>query len=580
MNMKIQVSIILFIWTLCVHIMPAISEERLKEKDWTGQLGDGTIITIENLVDIFKKAKTRHDYDKTKIRLKTDLRKAQLQGAKLSGKNLKDLDLDEINLSGADLTGADLTKVSLRRANLQGADLNGAILTDAYLPGADLTGAILFGADMKRAYLPNSILRGANLKHADLSKANLEKADLSNTSMRGAKLRETRMAGAKLLSADLGGAKLVNTKMPGADLQGVEFYNGHYGSATIDKVDWQRANLQKVNFRHIINDLIGSNLKDANLSNSELAGAKLKGMNLRNANFMGANLSDADLSDANLQNANLERAILTEASLKGADLSGANLKGANLNGVDLSGVKLVEADLTDAHIREANLSFVYFQPKPGSLPTILHIATANNLSSMYFLESPHALVELREAFKDKGLRKQEREITYAIKHTERLILWKQKGIINKIESLFNLVMFELTCDYGMSPGRAILLLVPLLFLFAILYAYVLRWPPGNEGIWKVWSPDRVRKDLGAEEPVILHLKFFSAIVFGFYFSIISSFSIGWRELNVGNWIARIQPREYTLRASGWVRTVAGIQSLISVYLLALWVLTYFGRPFE
>jgi hypothetical protein len=35
-----------------------------------------------------------------------------------------------------------------------------------------------------------------------------------------------------------------------------------------------------------------------------------------------------------------------------------------------------------------------------------------------------------------------------------------------------------------------------------------------------------------------------------------------------------------LRATGWVRTVAGIQSLLSVYLLALWVLTYFGRPFE
>ena len=45
-------------------------------------------------------------------------------------------------------------------------------------------------------------------------------------------------------------------------------------------------------------------------------------------------------------------------------------------------------------------------------------------------------------------------------------------------------------------------------------------------------------------------------------------------------IARIQPREYTLRATGWVRTVSGVQSLISVYLVALWVLSYFGRPFE
>ncbi len=64
------------------------------------------------------------------------------------------------------------------------------------------------------------------------------------------------------------------------------------------------------------------------------------------------------------------------------------------------------------------------------------------------------------------------------------------------------------------------------------------------------------------------------------FSVLSAFHLGWRELNVGNWIARIQAHEYTLRATGWVRAVAGVQSLLSVYLLALWALTYFGRPFQ
>ena len=45
-------------------------------------------------------------------------------------------------------------------------------------------------------------------------------------------------------------------------------------------------------------------------------------------------------------------------------------------------------------------------------------------------------------------------------------------------------------------------------------------------------------------------------------------------------MSRIQKSEYILRATGWPRTVAGLQSLLSVYLLALWVLTYFGRPFD
>jgi hypothetical protein len=62
--------------------------------------------------------------------------------------------------------------------------------------------------------------------------------------------------------------------------------------------------------------------------------------------------------------------------------------------------------------------------------------------------------------------------------------------------------------------------------------------------------------------------------------VLSPFHIGFRELNVGTWLARLQTREYTLRATGWVRAVAGVQSLLSVYLLALWALTYFGRPFQ
>jgi len=42
----------------------------------------------------------------------------------------------------------------------------------------------------------------------------------------------------------------------------------------------------------------------------------------------------------------------------------------------------------------------------------------------------------------------------------------------------------------------------------------------------------------------------------------------------------MQLREYSLHATGWTRFVSGLQSLISVYLVALAILTYFGNPFE
>ena len=84
------------------------------------------------------------------------------------------------------------------------------------------------------------------------------------------------------------------------------------------------------------------------------------------------------------------------------------------------------------------------------------------------------------------------------------------------------------------------------------------WARFNERLWRIWR----------------------ALRLALYFSLLSAFHLGWRELNVGTWISRLQKREYNLRATGWVRTVSGLQSLLSVYMLALWALTYFGRPFD
>ncbi len=49
---------------------------------------------------------------------------------------------------------------------------------------------------------------------------------------------------------------------------------------------------------------------------------------------------------------------------------------------------------------------------------------------------------------------------------------------------------------------------------------------------------------------------------------------------MGSWLTRLQFTEYDLRGRGWVRFVSGAQSLVSVSLLAIWALTYFGRPFQ
>jgi hypothetical protein len=58
-----------------------------------------------------------------------------------------------------------------------------------------------------------------------------------------------------------------------------------------------------------------------------------------------------------------------------------------------------------------------------------------------------------------------------------------------------------------------------------------------------------------------------------------AFNIGFRDINFGRWLRLMTRQEFDMKAEGLPRVVAGVQSLISVGLLALAVLTYFGRPF-
>jgi hypothetical protein len=338
-----------------------------------------------------------------------------------------------------------------------------------------------------------------------------------------------------------------------------------------------------------------ANLKGHDLQGHDLQWTDLRGADLREANLHKAKLRCADLHGANLYRANLEEAHLWDANLQGVCLDRANVHKADLGGV--------------------NLQDAVFEPIPDKLPdygTLAH--PRNRLETLVFRYSPAALMALRGAFKNGGMRTQERQLTYAIESTKRWEEWNpawhtptrederqwREKAWGKLESVFKLVAFELTSNYGMSYGRPLLILAVSVGLFSLIYTWVVLSIYGPAGIWMVWLPERIHKDGGEATPFRVTGTFWlsppksrsarrwqrglmywlSPWLIGLYFSLLSAFSLGWRELNVGTWISRMQFREYTLRATGWVRFVAGVQSLLSIYLLALWVLTYFGRPFE
>lgn len=333
-------------------------------------------------------------------------------------------------------------------------------------------------------------------------------------------------------------------------------------------------------------NLCGANLEGANLRKAELSDANISGAYLVQANLSEALLINANLSEANLWKANLSRTILANANLVKAFLHEANTKKTVLSGAHLSEAQLWKTDLSEAELDYADLKYVLFDLKSGTLPEFNTIVFSKNLHLMQYDESPRSLLELREAFKKAGLRQQEREITYAIEHTKRQhLMWGHEKLVentfkNFIEGLFIFIFFELTCGYGLYSGRPLWIMFFLIFVFAVPYFIVLTKKQKRAGIWEIWPQDRVIKNEGSKKPLRLQARGLRTIRIAIYFSLLSAFHLGWRDLNVGTWISRIQAHEYTLRATGWARTVSGIQSLISIYMLALAVLTYFGRPFE
>jgi hypothetical protein len=180
----------------------------------------------------------------------------------------------------------------------------------------------------------------------------------------------------------------------------------------------------------------------------------------------------------------------------------------------------------------------------------------------------------------------ERQATYAIEHGKTLHAignWKEEPA-RAAEGIFRLVAFELTTAYGLRPGRTLLLLVASIGVFSVIYAVVLT---KDGSIYRVRPQGRLEREFGvaklvgqAEVEPLLPWSFWTALGPALQFSLLSAFHIGFREFSVGAWLARLQGSQYTLEALGGVRRLSGLQSLLSVYLLAMWALTYFGRPFE
>jgi uncharacterized protein YjbI with pentapeptide repeats len=518
------------------------------------------------------------------------------------------------NFCRADFSHWDLRHVELPDADLSDADLSGAHLEYADLSDANLAGAILSGAHLSHANFGGAHLNDAYLNAADLNHASLISANLDGANLGVANLNHADLSFADLIDADLSGAHLYGADLQTANLSGVRLEYNLLGSYEPGLLGSQETHLD------------GADLRYANLSGAHLSGAHLYGADLRNANLSGAHLRGAHLDDANLTEADLSEATLTGASLNGALLTSANVGHTQLAYADLTdavyapispptdtyvagikglatlhipseqelGVIQLRKELQDAGLRDAERAATYSIERSGtterftSAPRLLReaLGRAGFIDSTELYSSDNTararLRLLQEAL--GGARFIDSTDVYSSDNTPPArFAW--------VEGLFRVVAFDMTTAYGMHPTRALVLIVVLGGILTLVYMWPILHSPGNSmkagGIYQVFPADRMAEtqdDLTAEkEPKWVRVETrdrWRAFRSAAYFSLISAVNIGFEQFTPGDWVRRLQAQNYSLEASGWVRVVAGTQALLSVFLLAMFVLTYFGRPFE
>jgi hypothetical protein len=302
-----------------------------------------------------------------------------------------------------------------------------------------------------------------------------------------------------------------------------------------------------------------------------------------------------DLHGYNLKGADLEGLDLDHADFMWACLVDAKLVGTHLNGADLRGATLSGAEMSNALLRYANVDGLNFEP--STLPDIRGMSQAMHLERVSFDDDPDALIDLRKTFKQGGYTLQEREVTYAFERRQNLIAWSDctaHGAVDRcFVAFFDWLMFDVPSRYGLQPDRTLACVAVLWIVGFCAYPFCMK-PKGKTGIFVVvknsisgngnmrtirivaapsnFAPARVYK---IKIPLFDKRTLRAAACF----STLSAFNIGFRELNVGQWLHMLMRRDFDMQAIGWARTIAGIQALVSVYMLALWLLTTFGNPF-
>jgi hypothetical protein len=280
----------------------------------------------------------------------------------------------------------------------------------------------------------------------------------------------------------------------------------------------------------------------------------------QNSTFLNAKFDSLDM----------RKSVFIDCDLRGcsfanSDLSHAYFDGTNLNRTDF---------------RHANLYRMVYQPTND--PHWRNILFAYNLDYLDYASDPIPLIRLRQQFRDIGFRLAERQVNCALKR--------------HYPSWYETALFDFTCNYGADFVRPLLLWVKLWFIYIWVYFAELSIPTKRPIIFiyrkhaTLDNPEVKSTVMGERSPFSTEFKVASWLeriksIIKLLFksvgiSLLSATSIGFRDITIAQWVKRLLPIELEIRFEGTSRILSGVQSLLSMYLVALSFLSYFTRVFD
>jgi uncharacterized protein YjbI with pentapeptide repeats len=365
-----------------------------------------------------------------------------------------------------------------------------------------------------------------NLCGALLEKVDLAGLDLSYWNLAGAILKDVNLQGTRLTRSNLAGARIMGK----------------------------------------------SDCKNANFSRSEVRQLHMDGADCTGASFVLADLTDAKFTEGNVDKADFRGAILERVSLAGVGVSGAQFFNAQAVGMVYSPQL---GSIPDLRSLDSVVGLHQLRAKPDINPLLLdqarrqdRIVTTMTRSSAIGSTAP--LRELQSALAKVGIDAPARAVNYSLRVAER-------RVSPPLEMAFQTVAYELPSAYGYRPERSLLTVLLLIPLISPLYWAAIVGEKAKHDHAGLWLRRGERADVGRmPKPIRLHARNSKPFPWAvaIYVSLLSAFRIGWHDFNMGDWIARLQRSEYKIEAIGWPRTIIGLQSLLSIYLLVRFVVEY------